>query len=338
MEAGRYCKVVNNYFANNGSYSNTLQNTDGLRSSIAMFSSSYNNLVSGNIIYNPKNYGIWCVQPTDAARTVDGSIQTVSDIIEGNVVRKAGIIGINLSGAANQLNPDNAYSVINNIIEDCPTAIRTNYTTKDSVIALNQIYRADRGIDCAISERLMIANNKIKDVRLYGIHMEYATQPSVTNNEINLLDATGNSRSVAIRINNFANSVQSANISGNSTNASNSKNQLMLQLVANAGLKNSQLINNIALDVDPPLVIEINTTSLTAHYNSRLEYGDYEFALYLQTEGSNSTAWRNKGFKSGATSRRPANSKVGAQYFDTTINKPIWFTGTIWVDVAGVPV
>lgn len=38
---------------------------------------------------------------------------------------------------------------------------------------------------------------------------------------------------------------------------------------------------------------------------------------------------------SGITVNRPSNPQIGFQYFDTTLNKPIWWTGTKWVDSAG---
>lgn len=34
----------------------------------------------------------------------------------------------------------------------------------------------------------------------------------------------------------------------------------------------------------------------------------------------------------GATTARPTGQAVGYQYFDTTLNKPIWYTGSKWVD------
>ncbi len=35
------------------------------------------------------------------------------------------------------------------------------------------------------------------------------------------------------------------------------------------------------------------------------------------------------------TANRPLNPKNGEQYFDSTVGKPIWFNGTIWVDSSG---
>lgn len=39
----------------------------------------------------------------------------------------------------------------------------------------------------------------------------------------------------------------------------------------------------------------------------------------------------------GTTTNRPrgADLRTGRRYFDTTIGKPIWFNGTIWVDSTG---
>ena len=32
------------------------------------------------------------------------------------------------------------------------------------------------------------------------------------------------------------------------------------------------------------------------------------------------------------TGNRPASADIGTQYFDTTLNKPIWWNGSMWVD------
>lgn len=46
----------------------------------------------------------------------------------------------------------------------------------------------------------------------------------------------------------------------------------------------------------------------------------------------------------GNTAQRPTEDiqhndlKVGTQYFDVTLNKPIWWTGTKWVDATGTEV
>lgn len=42
--------------------------------------------------------------------------------------------------------------------------------------------------------------------------------------------------------------------------------------------------------------------------------------------------------KNGVTGSRPPGPVVGQQYFDTTLNIPIWFNGTDWVDATGTVV
>lgn len=37
----------------------------------------------------------------------------------------------------------------------------------------------------------------------------------------------------------------------------------------------------------------------------------------------------------GTTGQRPDTPKLGQNYFDTTLGKPIWWTGSNWVDVLG---
>ena len=37
----------------------------------------------------------------------------------------------------------------------------------------------------------------------------------------------------------------------------------------------------------------------------------------------------------GTTEQRPDTPKLGQSYFDTTLGKPIWWTGSNWVDALG---
>src|SRR5690606_14256426 len=39
----------------------------------------------------------------------------------------------------------------------------------------------------------------------------------------------------------------------------------------------------------------------------------------------------------GPTSNRPGGVAVGTVYFDTTLGKPVWWTGSDWVDAMGDP-
>jgi hypothetical protein len=40
----------------------------------------------------------------------------------------------------------------------------------------------------------------------------------------------------------------------------------------------------------------------------------------------------------GATGSRPkAQLTIGQTYFDTTLGKPVWWRGSVWVDATGTP-
>jgi len=42
-----------------------------------------------------------------------------------------------------------------------------------------------------------------------------------------------------------------------------------------------------------------------------------------------------QGNRSGTTANRPTIRFVGMEYFDATLNKPVWWNGTVWVDATG---
>lgn len=46
-------------------------------------------------------------------------------------------------------------------------------------------------------------------------------------------------------------------------------------------------------------------------------------------------AFEGRMYATGSTVGRPLEPKVGQQYFDTTLNKPVFFSGTAWVDATG---
>ena len=50
---------------------------------------------------------------------------------------------------------------------------------------------------------------------------------------------------------------------------------------------------------------------------------------YSKIINVSSTITINKGYSSGTT--RPTSPYLGEYFFDTSINKPIWWTGSIWV-------
>ena len=52
----------------------------------------------------------------------------------------------------------------------------------------------------------------------------------------------------------------------------------------------------------------------------------------------NGSKIKNVAKNSGQTSERPTNCDNGTSFYDTTLNKPIWWTGSAWVDATGATV
>lgn len=42
--------------------------------------------------------------------------------------------------------------------------------------------------------------------------------------------------------------------------------------------------------------------------------------------------------QTGATAARPASPVTGQMFYDTTLSKPIWYSGSAWKDAAGTTV
>jgi len=64
--------------------------------------------------------------------------------------------------------------------------------------------------------------------------------------------------------------------------------------------------------------------------------GGTSITIYIKENGVSNTGWvAVNGIKSGKKSIRPKGIQTGYQYFDTTLNKPIWFNGKVWVDATG---
>lgn len=60
---------------------------------------------------------------------------------------------------------------------------------------------------------------------------------------------------------------------------------------------------------------------------------EIDMTLYLTKED-----FRERISDPATTSNRPENPNIGQCCFDTTLNQPIWYTGSIWVDALGNPV
>ena len=61
--------------------------------------------------------------------------------------------------------------------------------------------------------------------------------------------------------------------------------------------------------------------------------------VFTKKSGAANTGWIELiELRSGSSAARPSGLSAGYPYFDTTLNKPIWYNGTTWVDANGLTV
>ena len=63
-----------------------------------------------------------------------------------------------------------------------------------------------------------------------------------------------------------------------------------------------------------------------------------KIGAYKMATSGNLKGAKYRGQLTGASDSRPTGIAVGFQYFDTTMNKPIWWNGSAWVDATGATV
>ena len=92
-------------------------------------------------------------------------------------------------------------------------------------------------------------------------------------------------------------------------------------------------------------VLYVRTRYSTSTYTPWIQVADDSKVAHLSGANNFDTVptygTNNKPFAindTGATTARPTGQAVGYQYFDTTLNKPIWYNGTNWVDSTGTTV
>ena len=81
-----------------------------------------------------------------------------------------------------------------------------------------------------------------------------------------------------------------------------------------------------------------NLTLVTGDVVPAVAFDDFQDMFNtLQKQVQDSISNGLKG-DNGVTSARPTGKTVGYQYFDTTLDKPIWYNGINWVDSTGAKV
>ena len=87
------------------------------------------------------------------------------------------------------------------------------------------------------------------------------------------------------------------------------------------------------LDYDTVIISFNNATGL----NDKILFSDI-FFYDLEDADEPVYIYKSVYLPFGTTSERPTEPVIGQQYYDTSINKPIWWTGTKWVDANGTDV
>lgn len=77
--------------------------------------------------------------------------------------------------------------------------------------------------------------------------------------------------------------------------------------------------------------------ALTVHYVTGKTFNNVFFD-YSVNKRRTFLAYNSSSSLSGNSSNRPTNEYAGFQYFDTTLKKPIWWTGEKWVDATGADI
>lgn len=92
-------------------------------------------------------------------------------------------------------------------------------------------------------------------------------------------------------------------------------------------ISNVSLVKNFIYVISGEVTGEVILNNRHFYFkNLDKDHYDKEHIIYLGD---------NKLPCSGDTEKRPVNVNVGFQYFDTTLKKPLWWTGTEWVDSNG---
>lgn len=117
-----------------------------------------------------------------------------------------------------------------------------------------------------------------------------------------------------------------------------------INIVCDKYYRSSDRVNGIAVSLETKFTggLVSDTSGMLVSYNVEVVSLFYDNVIYLEEDSSDATSIES--FtpelynKKGASSSRPSNVREGFFYFDTTLNKPIWWNGSAWVDSTGAVV
>lgn len=126
--------------------------------------------------------------------------------------------------------------------------------------------------------------------------------------------------------------------------ANNYNYNAYINIVCDKYYRSSGGVHGIEVSLETKFTGELvnDTSGMSVSYNVEVVSLFKDNVIYLEEDNSDAT--QIESFtpelynKKGASSSRPSNVREGFFYFDTTLKKPIWWTGSAWVDATGATV
>lgn len=346
-----------------GDYYEGLEDTAGNK-----YYSSYNNALS---IYNSENVRIENIAVRNSA---GGIIVAANNTIIENVTVEGSLFDNGISVSGNELNKNTSGAVINNcrvdnckdigisfggikngIIQNCYiTNCGNDNLTKDGALnpnfGVNNSFNTGGGISIENAlngdlgdNRVLILNTKIHNCYNYGIGIDhYGATIDVIGCEINTIINTWKHDYEELIGTSFKyQAIGIRRIGAAIVVISNQENNVYVNVIGSL-IKNVQYLSNNAA----PVIFygcKIGTVNGNTEYEMPTSPYRPQLINCLINEdidiknGLNKIDYNSEYLKiiSGITVNRPSNPQIGFQYFDTTLNKPLWWNGTKWVESEG---
>lgn len=342
-----------------GDYYEGLEDTAGNK-----YYNSYSNALS---IYNSENVRIENIAVQNSAGGI--TVAANNTIIE-NVTVEGSLFDNGISVSGNELNKNTSGAVINNcrvnnckdlgislggikngIIQNCYiTNCGNDNLTKDGALnpnfGVNNSFNTGGGISIENAlngdlgdNRVLILNTKIYNCYNYGISIDHwGATIDVIGCEINTITNTWKHDYEELRGTSFKyQAISIRRIGAAITVTSNQENNVYVNVIGSL-IKNVPYLSNN----DAPVIFygcKIGKINGNTEYEMSTTPYRPQLINCLIDEGTdiknglNKIDYNSEYLKiiSGITVNRPSNPQVGFQYFDTTLNKPTWWTGTEWI-------
>lgn len=220
----------------------------------------------------------------------------------------------------------------NNIITSCKQLVIDEYSINEVVISNNNIDTSDIIYESsACIENIVFSDNRIKQL-LYFSNTTIRKILNLTIKSNIFENILANPYNVFLNISSVTNSEQAPNIEISNNTFNYIENLAIFVYLRSGSVQEGvqgyiNVINNI-----------INKLANTESFSEIITILTNNVDALSTNNVIKSINYTNKGATGDRPSKYLNNTTVNYQYFDTTLNKPIWWTGTKWVDATGAEV